>query len=171
MGSGKSTVTPRLARGLGYDSMDLDAEISRFLGMSIPAIFDVLGESEFRSTESSKLRETAALSNVVVSLGGGSVNAEENLRFCIENGYLVYLRASVSFLSDRLSVSLRNRPKLFSADGEMLEGDALEARVDELLATRVNHYESAHLIVDIDDKTPPEIVRAIQQSISNARPD
>jgi len=151
--------------------MDLDAEISRFLGMSIPAIFDVLGESEFRATESAKLTETANAEKMVISLGGGSINREENLAFCLENGYLVYLRASVSFLADRLSVSLRNRPKLFSADGEMLEGAALEARVEALLTERVARYERAHLIVDIDDRAPSEIARFIEQSIRGARAD
>jgi len=165
MGSGKSTVTPRLARCLDYKHLDLDAEISKFLGMSIPAIFDVLGEDRFRETESSILRDSRSLQQHVISLGGGSVTREENLKFCLDNGLLVYLRASARFLSQRLSRSIRNRPMLFGADGTMLEGAELEERVEHLLSTRSGSYEQAHIVVHVDDKSPSEITEAVCSAV------
>lgn len=161
MGSGKSTVTPRLARCLGYESVDLDNLISRYLGMSIPAVFDVLGASTFRKRETDMLFGTSSRSNVVISLGGGSVVSDSNLRFCLENGFLVYLKASDSFLADRLSVSLKNRPMLFGEDGAMLEGEALRMRVASLVSERASNYERAHLTVDVDDLSLDSITKQI----------
>ncbi len=165
MGSGKSTVTPRLARCLGYESVDLDTLISRYLGMSIPGVFDVLGASTFRKTETELLLGTGSRSNVVISLGGGSVVSDENLRFCLENGFLVYLKASDSFLADRLSGSLRNRPMLFGDDGTMLDGEALRTRVAALLSERASSYERAHMTVDVDDLSLGTIAKQICTAI------
>jgi shikimate kinase len=133
--------------------------------MSIPGVFDVLGASTFRKTETELLLGTGSRSNVVISLGGGSVVSDENLRFCLENGFLVYLKASDSFLADRLSGSLRNRPMLFGDDGTMLDGEALRTRVAALLSERASSYERAHMTVDVDDLSLGTIAKQICTAI------
>ena len=45
MGTGKSTVGKICARRLGYEFIDLDTEIEREAGLSIPQIFDRHSES------------------------------------------------------------------------------------------------------------------------------
>ena len=47
MGSGKSTVGRILARSLGYGFVDMDSEIEKREGMSIPRIFEERGEAGF----------------------------------------------------------------------------------------------------------------------------
>ncbi|MFN7850147.1 MAG: shikimate kinase, partial [Burkholderiales bacterium] len=45
MGAGKSTLGPALARTLGYEFVDVDAEIRREAGVDIPEIFSAEGEA------------------------------------------------------------------------------------------------------------------------------
>lgn len=165
MGSGKSTVAPRLARGLGFESVDLDDEISRRTGLSIPAIFELYGESRFRKEESGMLRETGERSRLVVSLGGGAILDPDNLVWCRTNGTVVYLRASAAFLASRLAVSKRERPLLFDHEGKPLSREALRKRVAGLLDQRRAIYERAHVTVDVDAVPVSKVVKAIRAKV------
>jgi shikimate kinase len=57
MGSGKTTVGALLAAELGWEFLDLDAEIERREGREIPAIFRGEGEAAFRAIEHHVARE------------------------------------------------------------------------------------------------------------------
>ena len=129
MGSGKSSVAPRLARGLGYTALDLDDAVVRTTGLSIPALFDLYGEDRFRMEEREALLATGGQTGLVVSLGGGVIAREDNLDWLLANGTLVYLRGTAAFLASRLAQSRRNRPLLFDEQGEQLEDAALRDRV------------------------------------------
>src|SRR5207302_5749484 len=48
MGAGKSTIGRRLAAGLGLPFLDADSEIEAAAGMSFRAIFEAIGEQQFR---------------------------------------------------------------------------------------------------------------------------
>ena len=76
MGAGKSTLGAEVADRLGRPFVDLDDEIERVAGRSIPELFEA-GEPAFRAIEegvaASVLRSPAPL---VVALGGGAVLSE-----------------------------------------------------------------------------------------------
>ena len=165
MGAGKSTVAPRVAKRLQFESIDLDQEITTRLGMSVPAIFDVLGESVFREEEKRCLEEASLRSQIVVSLGGGTLTDHENLSLCLETGFLVYLKGSASFLASRLSHSRQTRPLLFGSKGDMLEGRELEARIQHLLNEREMVYEKAHQSIEINDVAATDVVRQVLETI------
>lgn len=79
MGSGKTTVGRLLARRTGRDFVDLDHEISRAAGRTIPEIFAEGGEDRFRDLEHATL--ISALDRpepAVISCGGGAVTRPEN---------------------------------------------------------------------------------------------
>lgn len=166
MGSGKSTVAPRLARGLGYDVLDLDTEIIRHTGLSIPAVFELYGEERFRDEERSMLYRLAERSNIVVALGGGTIMDPSNLAWCKRMGTLIYLRGSAAFLASRLAQSKQDRPLLYGAEGGMLPPDALAERVSSLLASRSAIYEQADLTVDIDAASVSKVVAVIRSALS-----
>ncbi|NNF04443.1 MAG: shikimate kinase [Rhodothermales bacterium] len=152
MGSGKSTVGPRVARLLGFDSMDLDTMIEEDLGMSIPAIFDVLGEDAFRSAEREHLARVGSMNRLVVSLGGGTILHAQNLQFCLDTGILITLDVDIDTLADRLEQSPNPRPLLFDESGNRLSGDRLRRRIGELLAERRPAYEQAHHLIAVGNE-------------------
>lgn len=165
MGSGKSAVSPHVAQLLGYDSMDLDRMIMESEGMSIPAIFDVLGEQAFRDAEQHALQATSGREGVVVSLGGGTIMNPRNLAFCKEQGVLVGLRAPVDVLCRRLARRAGTRPLLLDAHGRMLTGPALRERVVSLLATRSPVYEQADILVDTGDRRARDVAEDVVDAL------
>lgn len=165
MGSGKSCVAPLVAKELGVDSIDLDRDIADAEGMSIPAIFDVLGEEAFRSAEREALRATAQRVHAVVSLGGGTIVDPENLAFCREHGVLVCLEAPLDVLCRRLARRGASRPKLWDEEGHMLRGPALEARVRDLLAARAPFYQQAHVRVKTGDRAARDVAKDVVSAV------
>ncbi len=79
MGSGKTTVGRLLAQRTGRDFVDLDHEVSRLEGRTIPEIFAEGGEDRFRDLEHAAL--LSALDRpepAVISCGGGAITRPEN---------------------------------------------------------------------------------------------
>ena len=169
MGVGKSTVSPRVAKKLGFDVMDLDAEIVRHLGLSIPGIFEVMGEEIFRETEYELLSTASEATGLVVSLGGGAICREKTLQLCLDTGLLIYLKSSARALAHRLARSRQARPLLFDERGTMLKGEKLVARIDELLAVREPFYNRAHITITVDEFTTYHIAATIEREFHSWR--
>lgn len=77
MGAGKSTAARAASDALGHPVVDIDAEIERTTGQTIPELFERRGEPAFRELEEQTIRET--LDRVVpgtpVALGGGALGS------------------------------------------------------------------------------------------------
>ena len=103
MGSGKSTAGRLLADHLGWRFLDLDEEIERREGRSVPQIFDESGEPQFRRLESAALATLLGHRRVVVALGGGAPEELGN-RLLLEqtpHTAVVYLAAPFEVLVNR----------------------------------------------------------------------
>jgi len=82
MGAGKTSVGRALGQRLGWSFEDLDDRIQQREGRSIPEIFQVSGEVEFRRMETAALRELLAEASTkprIVALGGGAFAQQENV--------------------------------------------------------------------------------------------
>ena len=90
-GCGKSTVGKYLAKELGKQLVDADAEIVKRIG-DIPAYFAAHGEEAFRQVETEVLRELGKQSGLVIATGGGCVNRPENYPALHQNGKIVWIR-------------------------------------------------------------------------------
>ena len=88
---GKSRLGRLLAARLGKTFVDLDAEIEKEAGMSIPEIFAQKGEAGFRNLESEICRRFGAKNGQVLSTGGGAVLRGENVRALRQNGPVVHI--------------------------------------------------------------------------------
>lgn len=97
-GCGKSTVGNALADALDREFVDLDAEIVRAAGKSIPAIFEEGGEALFRRWEHRIVCEQGKRSGIVIATGGGVVTREENYRSLAQNGRIYFLKRSLEQL-------------------------------------------------------------------------
>jgi shikimate kinase len=137
MGCGKSTVGTLLARQLGWRFEDLDVRIEQAVGLSIPAMFEQMGEPGFRSIELKQL-ETAlgqaveSREPVVLALGGGTYAQPGNAeRLRAAGAVTIWLDCPVELLLSRCA-TMTNRP-LFRD----------EPSFRNLLAARVPFYAQA----------------------------
>ena len=156
-GSGKSSVAAPLAAGLGWTTVDADAELERAAGMSIREIFAAHGEPWFRALERETLLRLLQNDRQVVSAGGGAVLDANNRRDLRAAGPVVWLRASVDTLLRRIAedrTTAARRPNLTAAGGRQ--------EVEELLARREPLYrDCATHVVDTDGRSPDDIAAEI----------
>lgn len=97
-GCGKTSVGKALSNSLGRPFFDVDQEIVRAAGKTIPEIFAQQGEEAFRDLESSVLSELGKRSGCVLATGGGSVLREKNYDPLHQNGTIFWLRRDLSLL-------------------------------------------------------------------------
>ena len=92
MGAGKSTLGWEVAERLGRRLVDLDHELARTAGRTIPELFEERGETEFRVLEAEAT--IATLQNerpAVLALGGGAVETSKIRRALREHALTVHL--------------------------------------------------------------------------------
>ena len=97
-GCGKTTVGRRVAELLGRQFIDLDEEIEKFAGTTIPEIFEKQGESGFRVIEQQVVSEIGKKSWLVISTGGGVVTRGENYYPLHQNGQIIFLQRDIDQL-------------------------------------------------------------------------
>ena len=88
---GKTTIGRALADRLGKRFVDLDEEIVRAAGYSIPDLFAAEGEDGFRAREAEQTARFAREGRQVLSCGGGVVKRPENLRALRQNGVVLFI--------------------------------------------------------------------------------
>ncbi len=157
MGSGKSALGRKLARYVGYGFVDLDDLIVAKAGMDIPSIFSASGEAHFRALEAETLRETAALEQHIIALGGGTPCFGDNMDWINANGHSVYLRLPVEVLFGRLRKKKAGRPLIAAMD------DAeLRQYVAGTVSERSFHYGQASHIMDVMNCSVQDFTIAIE---------
>jgi len=161
MGAGKTSVGRLLAKHFAKTFYDCDHEIERRTGVKIPVIFEIEGEAGFRAREAAVLRELTKLDNIVLATGGGAVLREDNRRALMDNGAVVYLRASLDDLWQRTRHD-RNRPLLQTADPR--------TRLHELFAERDPLYrEVASVVIDTGNQSLRSLASRLEQRLRESR--
>jgi shikimate kinase len=154
MGSGKTTVGTLLARQLAWRFVDLDDLIEKSAGLSIPEIFERLGEPSFRQIEADQLRAalgraTELKEGTILALGGGTY---------AQMGCPEFLRSSgvqVLWLDPPIEVLLS---RCMTMTGRPLFRD--EASFRALYAQRLPSYQLADFRVD-SSGDPAQVVAEI----------
>ncbi len=155
---------PIIANAIGYEFIDLDTEIEQRHSRTIVSLFNELGESGFRAIETSELSRVRQAERTVVSTGGGIVTVADNRRILREAGFSVYLKLSPDALAKRIGKSM-GRPLLLGDDDRTLTDEALVLRIEQLISSRSEYYESADLVVDVESESVGEAVETIVRSI------
>lgn len=132
MGSGKTTIGQRVAKRLEMEFLDCDRKLEKQTGASVNLIFDVEGESGFRTRESNMLKILTSRQNVLLATGGGTVLKQENRELLKQTGLVVYLQTPVSLQLNRLRQD-RTRPLLQKGDRQQ--------KLSQLAADRNPIYE------------------------------
>lgn len=151
MASGKSTAAKKLATKLGLKSVDLDAEIVRTAGMSIPEIFKEKGEKAFRKMEQEELRKWIEKDDYVMACGGGTPCYFESMDEMNQAGVTIYLEMTPKAVVDRVSSSKEERPILKGMkEDKMLEKVAFQLKKREPFYKRATWTVNG-INLDIDE--------------------
>lgn len=152
-GSGKTTLGRKLAEGLQLPFVDLDEEIRKAEGQSIPDIFKEKGEAYFRQIESTQLKVWAEQSeSFVVATGGGAPCFHNGIDIINESGISVFLDVPVHVLLERVR-SKTGRPLLDHDNEER------EKKLIHLHQTRLAIYQKAKIRIENPDfNSLPDLV-------------
>jgi shikimate kinase len=156
MGSGKSSLAPKLASALNLPYIDLDTYFEQKYKITIPLFFEKYGEVPFRSIEHQLLKEVALLSDFVLATGGGTPCFHDNMKLMNSTGVTIYLMLSPETLCKRLKKSKSKRPVLKTFDNEKLE-----EHIREHLHEREFYYKQAQIILDNLSPDPSKITQYI----------
>ncbi len=97
-GSGKTTVGKQLAELTGRELIDIDDEIVKRAGMSIPDIFSKYGEAHFRQLERGETAKAGKRTGIIIVTGGGVVKDPHNLPPLRMNGRIYQLVRDIDAL-------------------------------------------------------------------------
>ena len=159
MASGKSAAGQELARKMDFNFMDLDAYIESKEKMTISQIFESKGEIYFRKKEGEYLEEILENSdNLILSHGGGTPCYGKNLEIAKKHSTVIYLRASIQTIVNRLNKGKNKRPLVAN-----LDEDKLTEYVAKHLFERRNFYEQAHHTINVDNTNIEELTVKIQE--------
>lgn len=91
-GAGKSSLGKAAAEKLNRPFIDIDSEIVKKEGLSIPEIFTKFGENYFRARESEVIAEITKTSGAVIATGGGAVMNRRNRLNIRQNGFCIFIK-------------------------------------------------------------------------------
>ena len=142
-GSGKTTIGAALSRLSGREVIDLDEQIVRETGVSIPALFAGSGEAAFRALERGQAERWGKEGGKVLVCGGGIVKDGRNYAALKQNGRIYQIERDVSLLER--------------------EGRPLSANADLLamLCERAPLYERFRDVAVANDGSAEETARRI----------
>lgn len=157
MGTGKTHWGKIWAAQQGLRFYDLDTEIERHTGLTIPQIFEQHGETYFRQQEQERLLSFANKDRFILSTGGGTPCFYNNMQWMKENGLTIYLDTPVAILKERLIQEKWHRPLVRN-----LNEQEIETFIINSLKKRQKYYLQSHIILSTDtisDTTFDEIKR------------
>lgn len=101
MGAGKFLLTEALAKKLGWQSIDANPSLERYIGRSLKDILGKQGEEAFHRCEAEVLSHYMGKEHVVVVLEEAVIATEEN-RKLLSSEFVVYLKVSTATQIERM---------------------------------------------------------------------
>lgn len=105
-GSGKTTVSKRIAEKLGLALYDVDEYIEKTEEKKISEIFEK-GEAHFRTIEKKAIEDISSKSGVIISTGGGVIKVPENMAALKRTGYIIFINRTVENIEKNIDYSTR----------------------------------------------------------------
>ena len=160
--SGKSVLAPFIAHRLGWSVVDLDVEIERAAGRTIPQVFTDEGETGFRRREHQAVCDAAERDGVVIATGGGVWLSAENRALLADGGFVVTLEARAATILARYAQTEQGATEV----RPMLDGADPRRRVQTLKAARQPFYALSDLTVHTDEIEIDEAVNEIVEAVT-----
>lgn len=160
MGSDKSTHGRKLAKALGVEFVDLDSYITRKLNKTIGELFEEHGEQFFRDQETEAINEIIKEKETptVVSLGGGAVCFNDNIKRVKKNGLVIYLETHENILRQRLLRSKNKRPLLKDMNDE-----EVLSFIKAKIKARAKYYDQADIKINGLNLTTTVLIKALEE--------
>jgi shikimate kinase/3-dehydroquinate synthase len=155
-GTGKSTVGRLTADRLGWHLLDMDAEIERREGTSIPDMFETRGEAAFRAVERAVFLEGLDRQHVVIATGGGAVCTEDIWSSLRDDPTTLVVRfdAPPEEILRRLDAHRELVPAGQTTRRPMLDAEDPLGRIVQLKADREAFYARAHVTIAVASREP-----------------
>jgi shikimate kinase len=163
MGAGKTAIGRKVATALGLTFIDSDQEIEDVSRMTIPELFELYGEPEFRALEQRVIARVLESGPQILSTGGGAYMNAQTREAIASNAVSVWLKADLDLLMERVSKK-QNRP--------LLKNDNPRAVLERLMNERYPVYALADLTVVTRDERKEviaaEVIEALDRHLSAA---
>jgi shikimate kinase len=160
--SGKTSSGKTVAKKMKRDFKDIDVIVEERAGRRIEEMVAAKGWAYFRSLEKDVIREVSEEDNLVIATGGGVVTDGENVRNLKRNGFVIWLKADVDTLRERMKKEHESGVVRPSLTGK----DPVE-EVKAVLELRNPLYEAAgDLVIETDDISAGEIAESIIREAS-----
>ena len=159
MGAGKTAIGRKVAQALGLPFTDSDHEIETASRMTIPELFELYGEAEFRALEQRVILRILETGRQVLSTGGGAFMNEQTRLAIASHGISVWLKADIDILMERVSKK-QNRPLLKNPDPRVV--------MEKLMAERYPVYAKATVTVPTRDERKEVIATEVIEALAVA---
>jgi XRE family aerobic/anaerobic benzoate catabolism transcriptional regulator len=140
-GAGKSTLGKMLAERIGWSFVELNKEIERQNGLSVPEIINLYGQEGFRRMEQAALVQLLARKELMVlATGGGIVSEPVTFDLVLKSFYTIWLKAEPEEHMGRVRSQGDLRP--------MADDRSAMAELRNILISREPLYARANAMVD-----------------------
>jgi shikimate kinase len=157
MGAGKTAIGRKVASELGLPFFDSDHEIEAASRMTVPELFELYGEPEFRALEQRVIARVLDSGPLVLSTGGGAFMNAQTRELIAGRGVSVWLKADIDVLMERVSKK-QNRPLLKTADPR--------ATMQKLMDERYPVYAHADVTVVTRDERKEVIAAEVIEALA-----
>ncbi len=150
MGAGKSLRGEALAKKLGWQYIDANPGLERYIGRSLNEIFGKQGEEAFHQCEAEIISHYIGKEHIVVVLEEAVIATEKN-RKLLSSEFVVYLKVSTSMQIERWSegrsplLPITDRKEFL--DKQHLERDSLFEEVATLIIEPISIEEDVNKII------------------------
>jgi len=149
--AGKTTVGRRLSAYLRRVFVDSDDMIEKHQGTPIGDIVRCHGWDYFRAIEREVISEVSNYDNLIVSAGGGVVIDPENVKVLKRNGLIIWLKADVEVLLERMVRDIQSAIERPSLTGRGTLKEFKEVLIQrEPLYERTSEIQVDTSLLDVD---------------------
>ncbi|MCM8542747.1 MAG: shikimate kinase [Lentisphaeraceae bacterium] len=153
MSCGKSSVGRHLAKESGMNLYDLDSMIVERAGMTIPDIFEDVGEKAFRDLESYVTSLIHQYDGSIFATGGGVILREKNRDILKKSGMVIWLKTTAENVLKYTNRDT-NRP--------LLEGKKSLEKIQSMMNQREEIYaDCAHYSINAWENNLNQIAEKI----------
>jgi shikimate kinase len=157
MGAGKTAIGRKVAQALALPFSDSDQEIEAASRLTVPELFELYGEAEFRALEQRVILRILDSGPKVISTGGGAFMNGHNRQAIASHGISVWLKADIDILMERVSKK-QNRPLLKHPDPRGV--------MEKLMAERYPIYAMADVTVPTRDERKEVIATEVIDALA-----